>query len=130
METASQIISLLENYFVSLDWSYIMTFIIIGYGINHYKVKESLGNAGGKNTRTRYKIVLVGIVYAVILFFLRGYKLPQAEVLLQSFIFAIVFHKLVIEAFVYWMVKKGLPESISKHLLDQEQIKSITDENE
>lgn len=128
METVSQIISSIENYISGLDWSYIITFIIICYGINHYKIKEGITSATGKQTRTRYRVVLIGLVYGIILFFIRGYKLSQVETLLQSFIFALVFHKLVIEALVYWLAKKGLPESISKHLLDEEQLKNISNE--
>lgn len=125
METLTAIIANIQNYMTSLDWSYIITFIIICYGLNHYKVKEGLQKATGSQVRTRYRVILVGVLYAVALYFLRGYNLPQAENLFQSFIFALVFHKFIVEALLYWLAKHALPESISKHLLSEEQIKSI-----
>jgi hypothetical protein len=128
METASQIITLIGNYLTGLDWQYIITFIILCYGLNHYRVKASIGWFTGTLLRTRYRVVLVGIIYGAILFFIRDYKVAQIEILLQSFIFAMVFHKLLVESLVYWLAKKALPESISKHLLEEENLKKIADE--
>lgn len=125
METLTEIISHIQNYMTSLDWSYIITFIIICYGINHYKVKEGLQKATGTQTRTRYRVIIIGVVYAIGLYFLRGYKLQQIENLFQSFIFALVFHKFIVEALLYWLAKHALPESINKHILTEEQIKKI-----
>lgn len=125
METLSFIISNIQDYISSLDWSYILTFIILCYGINHYKVRGSLQKSTGTQTRTRYRVILVGLVYGTAVFYLRGYALSQIENLFQSFIFALVFHKFIVEALVYWMAKHGLPESISKHILSETQIKKL-----
>lgn len=125
METLTEIIAHIQSYMTSLDWQYIITFIIICYGINHYKVKEGLQKATGTHTRTRYRVIIIGVVYAIGLYFLRGYKLQQIENLFQSFIFALVFHKFIVEALLFWLVKHALPESISKHLLDEEQLKNL-----
>lgn len=125
METLTEIIAQIKNYMTVLDWQYIITFIIICYGINHYKVKERLQKATGTQTRTRYRVIIIGILYGAGLYFLRGYKLQQIENLFQSFIFALVFHKFIVEALLYWLAKHALPESISKHILTQEQIKKI-----
>lgn len=126
METLTEIIAQIKNYMTALDWQYIITFIIICYGINHYKVKEGLQKATGAQTRTRYRVTIIGIVYGTGLYFLRGYKIQHIENLFQSFIFALVFHKFIVEALLYWLAKHALPESISKHLLDKEQLKQIT----
>ena len=128
METLTEIIAHIQSYMTSLDWQYIITFIIICYGINHYKVKEGLQKATGTQTRTRYRVIIIGVVYAVGLYFLRGYKLQQIENLFQSFIFALVFHKFIVEALMYWLAKHALPESISKHILTEEQIKKINNQ--
>lgn len=125
METLTEIIAHIQSYMTTLDWQYIITFIIICYGINHYKVKEGLQKATGTQTRTRYRVIIIGVVYAIGLYFLRGYKLQQIENLFQSFIFALVFHKFIVEAILYWLAKHALPESISKHILTEEQIKKI-----
>lgn len=125
METLAEIITQIQNYIAALDWQYIITFIIICYGINHYKIKEGLQKATGTHTRTRYRVVIIGVLYATGLYFLRGYTREQIENLFQSFIFALVFHKFIVEALLYWLVKHALPESISKHLVDQEQLEKI-----
>ncbi len=127
METLTLIISNIQNYMTSLDWSYINTFIILCYGINHYKVTEGLQKVTGAQTRTRYRVILVGIAYGIALYFLRGYSVQHIENLFQSFVFALVFHKFIVEALLYWLAKHGLPESISKHLLDEEQLKKLSD---
>lgn len=128
METLTLIISNIQNYMVSLDWSYIITFIILCYGINHYKVKEGLQKVTGTQTRTRYRVILVGLVYGIILYFLRSYTIQHIENLLQSFIFAMVFHQLILESIIYWLAKHGLPESIVKHLLTEEQLQKLHDD--
>ncbi len=126
METLTLILSNIQNYMTSLDWSYIITFIILCYGINHFKVKEGLQKATGTQTRTRYRVILIGLLYGIGLYFLRGYSIQHIENLFQSFVFALVFHKFIVEALLYWLVKHGLPESISKHLLDEEQLKKLS----
>ncbi|MFY9308551.1 MAG: hypothetical protein WAQ28_05800 [Bacteroidia bacterium] len=125
METLTQIISHIQNYMTSLDWPYIITFIIICYGLNHYKVKEGLQKVTGTHTRTRYRVIIVGVLYGAGLYFMRGYKLQQIENLFQSFIFALVFHKFMVEALLYWLAKHGLPESISKHFLNEDQLQKL-----
>jgi hypothetical protein len=125
METVAEITDKVRGYIAALDWQYIITFIIICFGINHYKVKEGLQKVTGVCTRTRYRVIIVGVVYGAGIYFIRGYKLIQLENLVQSCIFALVFHKFIIEAVLFWLVKHGLPESISKHLVDSEQIKKI-----
>lgn len=125
METLTQIIAHIQNYMTALDWSYIITFIIICYGINNYKVKEGLQKATHIHTRTRYRVIIIGILYGAGLYFMRGYKLQQIENLFQSFIFALVFHKFIVEALLYWLAKHALPESISKHLLTEEQLQKL-----
>ncbi len=99
----------ISNYLNSLDWAYILTFILIAYAINHQKVKAFITRKFGITIRTRYRVLIVGIIYAILLFFIRGYELSQVETLLQSFIFAVVFHKLLIET----IIEKVLPNTIT-----------------
>jgi len=125
METFSAIILQLKTYMNSLDWAYMITYIIICYGINHYKVREGLRRATGTHTATRYRVILIGLLYGITIYFLRGYTKEHIENLFESFIFALVFHKFIVESFLYYLAKHFLPEEISKHLLDEEQIKKI-----
>ena len=125
MQNLTEILSRIQTYITSLDWQYIITFIITCYHFNHYKVKEGVQIITKTQTRTRYRVIIIGLVYAVCLYFIRGYSLQKVENLFESFVFALVFHKFIIEALIYWLAKHGLPESISKHLLDESQLSKI-----
>ncbi|WP_062062681.1 hypothetical protein [Aquimarina longa] len=88
------------KYINTLDWAYVITFILLSYAINHYKVTEWIANGIGITIRTRYRVLIVGVIYGIIVFFARDYTLQRVEHLLQSFVFAIVFHKFIIEILV------------------------------
>lgn len=114
-EIFTQVWNQITKYVISLDWAFIFTFIIIAYGINNYKVRASLLKATRVKSRTRYRTALIGIVYAVILYFIRGYDISKIESLFESLVFAIVFHKLIIETIMNYMAKR-VPERIGKHI--------------
>lgn len=102
MEIASQI----TRYLSSLDWEYIITFIVIAYGINHSRVTRKLRKTIRIKSKTRYRTTLIGVLYGVALYFIRGSELAQIERLFQSFVFAIVFHKLIIDGVIKYIGKK------------------------
>lgn len=114
-EIFTQIWNQITKYIINLDWAFIFTFIIIAYGVNNYKVKASLLKATHIKSRTRYRTALIGLVYAIILYFIRGYDISKIESLFESLVFAIVFHKLIIETIMNYVVKK-VPEKIGKHI--------------
>lgn len=124
MQTITEILSQIGQYVAGLDWAYMLTFIIITIGINSFFL--NLKNEAVVKTRTRYRVALIGLLYGVTLYFTRSYTVKEAEMLFQSFVFALVFHKLIIEAVLYWLVKKGLPESIAGHFISQEKIEELT----
>lgn len=93
----TQIINPIIHYINSLDWSYILTFILLSFVINQPKVMEWLFKLTKVKIQTRYRVLIIGVLYGVFLYFLRGYSLLKIECLLQSFVFAIVFHKLILE---------------------------------
>ena len=101
-EIATQIM----GYVKSLDWAYILTFIIIGYGINSEKFTNQIKQKTNISSKRRYRTALVGLVYAVILYFIRGYEVKHIEVLFQSFVFAFVFHKLILDGLVRYITSK------------------------
>lgn len=101
-EIATQIM----GYVKSLDWAYILTFIIIGYGINSQKFTNQIKQKTNISSKRRYRTALVGLVYAVILYFIRGYEVKHIEVLFQSFVFAFVFHKLILDGLVRYITCK------------------------
>ncbi len=123
MKTTTEILSQIGRYVSSLDWAYMLTFIIITIGINSYCLNRKTEAA--VKTRTRYRVAFIGLLYGCVLYFTRKYTVQQAEILFQSFVFALVFHKLIIEAVVYWLVKNGLPDTIASHLLDDKTIQAL-----
>lgn len=106
----------ITGYVTALDWAYILTFIVIAYGFNHVKVKEGIKKVTRVRSRTRYRVAIIGLLYAVALYFIRGYTLDKVECLFQSYVFAFVFHKLIIEGIMRFVGKKVLPEKIGKHI--------------
>ena len=94
------------GYLSKLDWFYIITFILIGYGLNSDKVIGKVKDKLWIFSQTRYRMALVGVLYAVATYFLRGYGVDQIEKLFASFVFSIVFHKMIIDSVVSWVNMK------------------------
>lgn len=94
------------NYINGLDWPYIFSFLIIGYAINTEMAKHTLKKVIGTCAKTRYRIALLGLLYGTLLFYLRGMLLSDIEPLLHSFVFAIVFHKLILDSLVAYFKNK------------------------
>lgn len=101
------------DYVSSLDWAYIITFIIIAYGINHFKLREGL------RIKTRYLIAVVGIIYGIVLYLIRGLEPIMAESLFQSFVFAMVFHKLLLDQTVNFILTGLITKQTLKNRLEK-----------
>lgn len=123
MQTVTEILSHISQYVAGLDWAYMLTFIIITIGINSYCLNRK--SKPVVQTRTRYRVAVIGLLYGATLYFTRSYTIQQAEILFQSFVFALVFHKLIIEAVLYWLIKKGLPDSIASHFIDEQKLDEL-----
>ncbi len=115
-EITQEIWNQISTYVSSLDWAYILTFIIIAYGINHYWVKDKIKKTTHVKSKTRYRTVIVGVLYAVILYFIRGYDLSKVEILFQSLVFALVFHQLIIDGIMKFIAKRVLPAHVGRHI--------------
>ena len=96
----------IAHYVASLDWAYILTFIVIAYGINNYWVKDKIQKATKVKAKTRYRTAIVGVLYGIGIYFIRGYELAKVECLFQSFVFAFVFHKLIIDGVMQYIGNK------------------------
>ena len=101
-----QIINQILQYINSLDWSYIITFILLTHAINYSKVVAWIFRITKLKIQTRYRVVFIGLVYGIFLFFLRDYNSSNIEPLLQSFVFAMIFHKLILEKFMQQILKQ------------------------
>ena len=40
---------------------------------------------------------MIGFIYGLLIYYIRGYGVSDVEMLLQSFVFAMVFHKVILE---------------------------------
>jgi len=96
----------ITDYVTHLDWAYIITFIVIAYGFNHIKVKNGIQKVTKVKCHTKHRTALVGLLYGIGIYFLRGYTLEKVEVLFQSFVFAIVFHKFIIDGLMKFLGRK------------------------
>lgn len=102
-----EIINQIAQYLNSLDWAYIITFILLAYAINNTKLVSWVAKMTKFKMATRYRVLFVGLLYGVLLFFIRGYAIFKIENLLQSFVFAMVFHKLLIEKIIQQVLPKN-----------------------
>lgn len=98
------------HYFQSLDWAFIITFIILAYGLNQVKITSRITRKTGFRLRTRYRTAILGVLYGTFLYFIRDYEITHLENLLQSFVFALVFHKLLLE-----LALKSIREKLGNH---------------
>ena len=96
----SWVVSQMTQYITSLDWSYIITFILLAYGTNQPKVRGFFYKVFRFRLKTRYRTLIVGVIYGVILFFIRGKDTRQIEELFKALLFAMIFHKLMIDQIV------------------------------
>ena len=98
------------NYLSSLDWGYIITFILIAHLLNQSPVTTWISKWTSLNIKTRYRVLFIGILYGVIVYVVRGYTIQRIECLFQSFIFALVFHKLLVDR-IFNSLKSKKPTS-------------------
>ena len=81
----------------SLDWIYIFSFILFAYAFNYYQIPQWIGRIVNITIRKRYQVLIFGFLYAVIIFFTRGYDASKILSLTISFCFATVFHKFLVQ---------------------------------
>ena len=115
MNTVITIIDFLNDYLSALDWTYIFTFILIAYGLNLETTRMKLRWLTRISLARRYRVAIAGILYAIILAWIRGNYRSQAEVLLPSFVFALVFHKLIIDKTIAWLSQRFFQTKTKSH---------------
>lgn len=97
MNTEMETWMLMQEYIRSLDWFYILSFILFASLLNSNESKKALFKITGFKAQTRYRTTLFGVGYAIVVFLIRGSKPDVAEELLRSFLFTLVFHKLIVD---------------------------------
>jgi len=105
MNIYEQITKQLIRYLESMNWSFIFTFMMIVYALNFSKVKEVSLSIFRCSIKTRYRVLIVGLIYAGSLFFIKGKSVAYAEQLMQSLLFAMIFHQLFIDLLVKYLAR-------------------------
>ncbi|EDP94745.1 hypothetical protein U8527_07270 [Kordia algicida OT-1] len=106
----TEIITQLSNYISRLDWAYIFTFILISYGFNTEYVTGLFYKIFRFKIATRYRVLIIGVLYGTAIYFIRGYAITDVEILLQSFVFALVFHKLLLQKTIRYLFQIKEPK--------------------
>ena len=100
MNLITPITEQLYHYVSQLDWAYIITFIMIAYCFNNSIIKLKLYHITRLKVSTKYRTLFVGIGYGIVVFFIRDYSVKHIECLIESFVFALVFHKLLLQELI------------------------------
>jgi hypothetical protein len=85
MET---ILSAFQNFLNTLDWTFISGLMVVAYFFNKLAILPQIANV--------YKTVIVGIVLAIAIYFIRGYGRAQLEGIIWSYFVATSFYELAI----------------------------------
>lgn len=108
----TEIITQLSNYISKLDWAYICTFILISYGLNSEYVTGLFYKLFKFKIATRYRVLIIGVLYGIAIYFIRDYAITDIETLLQSFAFALVFHKLLVQKVIRYFFQIKEPKQL------------------
>lgn len=106
MELLSSIITQLLAYIEALDWQYILTFILLTYLLGHTSITSTVKKYLNLRLRKRYSVLLIGLGYGMLLWQIKAPTSSYAQQLFESFVFALVFHKLLIDLLVTRLLTK------------------------
>lgn len=114
MEKLNDILEIILNYFVSLDWVFILTFILLASIVTRDGYVSMFPRFLRKtmlNVSKTWRVLVLGILYGSFLFWLRDYHGKEPlENLINSMVFALVFHGSIIRyVFSYIDRKLTLP---------------------
>ena len=112
----TEILEIIWNYLSSLDWVFILTYILLCSLVTRDGIVSWLPDTLRvpliKVSKT-WRVLLVGIVYAGITYWIRGYTgRAPVENLASSLIFTLVFHKAILQLLYRYIDKKLTPPEI------------------
>ncbi len=81
-----------------LEWMYIITFILIGYG--YQSIEQNIKWKFLKGIKKRFKVALIGLIYAPLYYLIWGLEKEQLSGLFSSFLISFAFHKLLVDAII------------------------------
>lgn len=109
----TDIIDVILNYFLQLDWMFILTFILLASILVRDRVASIYPAFMRKfllSISKTWRVLFLGIIYGSFLYWIRGYtgKAP-VENMLSSLVFALVFHGAIIQYIINYVIKKLTP---------------------
>lgn len=99
MDEALQFTKIVTDYFISLDWTFILTFIVISYFFLE-KIKLKKTNVLSRISKT-WKVLFIGFAWGCIIYYLRDYTRKDIEMMAASLFTGMVVHSAV----VYWLIQ-------------------------
>lgn len=104
MKTDLQLIS---DYLTStINWGFVFNFISMGFVISTDFVQKLLAKVLPFKIKTRHQMLVTGVSYLLFVFFKEGAKTETLSVLIQSLLFAFVFHKMLVEQIAGFVMKQ------------------------
>lgn len=91
-------------FLADLQWLYIISFILLGYSFEQLEINTSFKYF--PKIKKRFKVALLGLLYAPIYFLLWGLKKEQISGLFLSYLLTFSFHKLLVDAFIGFIKRK------------------------
>lgn len=85
-------------FLAKLEWMYIITFILLCYG--YQSIEEQIKWKLLKQLKTRFKVAIIGLLYAPLYYLLWGLEKEQIGILFSSFLVSFAFHKLLVDAVI------------------------------
>jgi hypothetical protein len=114
-----EIIDIIYTYLKSLDWFYIITLILLSSILVKDKRLSMIPEIPIKtallNVRKGWRVVVIGIAYGTLLYWIRGLGKKDIELLIQSLIFALVFHELLIKSLIRVITSWYDKSDIARH---------------
>lgn len=85
-------------FLAELEWIYIITFILLCYG--YQSLEQQIEWKWIKKIKKRFKVALIGLLYAPLYYLLFGLEKDQLGILFSSFLVSFAFHKLLVDTII------------------------------
>ncbi len=95
------------DYILGLDWAYMLTFTILCFAIENTVNQDQFKRRISLLPQKKYRVFFAGSLYGALIYFIRSYSPINIERLFQSFVFVLVFHKMLLEQFFKFLKQKS-----------------------
>jgi len=107
MQELNMVLNLVLGYLASVDWSVILTFILLAFTFNHFVIRNCF-RAWSLQLATRFRVLLVGLCYTGYFLLLFGFSQELLLKMSGAIATAIVLHQFLIEPLLGFLPSKVL----------------------